>query len=155
VDRLARPVSQLDDKAQRELDAQLARLRCVPVPISDHEVEGYYTGLANSVLWPLFHYLIDRMPRDPQRDFDAYQAVNQRFADIVVEQYQPGDLVWVHDYQLMLVPAMIRARLPEARVGFFLHIPFPASEVFRLLPWREQLLHGVLGADVVGFHTHS
>ncbi len=68
---------------------------------------------------------------------------------------QPGDMIWVHDYQLMLVPALLRERLPDARIGFFLHVPFPSSEVFRILPWRQQILHGLLGADLVGFHTFS
>jgi trehalose 6-phosphate synthase/phosphatase len=85
--------------------------------------------------------------------WEAYEQVNARFADAVARQYRPGDRIWVHDYQLMLVPDMLRAKIPDARIGFFLHIPFPASEVFRTLPFRERLLRGLLGADLVGFHT--
>ncbi len=147
-------MDKLDDEQRAAVARELARLRAVPVPIDQEEIEGYYTGLANGVLWPLFHYLIDRIPYQ-QREWETYQAINQRFANAVAAEYQPGDLVWVHDYQLMLVPAMIRAQIPDARIGFFLHIPFPASEVFRLLPWREEILRGILGADVVGFHTFS
>jgi trehalose 6-phosphate synthase/phosphatase len=147
-------LSELDPEQWNTLERRLAEARTVPVHVSDDEFEGFYTGLSNGVLWPLFHYLVDRVPLQP-RDWEAYRAVNARFAEVVVQHYRPGDLIWVHDYQLALVPALIRARLPEAKIGFFLHIPFPASEVFRLFPWREQFLRGLLGADVVGFHTFS
>src|SRR5690606_15218682 len=85
----------------------------------------------------------------------AYERVNELFAEAIAERYRPGDVVWVHDYQLMLVPQMLRRRVPDARIGFFLHIPFPASEVFRTLPYRDRILEGLLGADLVGFHTAS
>ncbi|MFN7131304.1 MAG: bifunctional alpha,alpha-trehalose-phosphate synthase (UDP-forming)/trehalose-phosphatase, partial [Myxococcales bacterium] len=107
---------------------------------------------SNRVLWPLFHYLLDRVPPDA-RDWDMYRKVNERFADLVAAHYRPGDMIWVHDYQLALVPGMLRQRLPDARIGFFLHIPFPASDVFRILPWRDAVLEGLLGADLIGFHT--
>jgi trehalose 6-phosphate synthase/phosphatase len=132
------------------LDAQNLRL----VELTPCEVEGYYDGFSNAVLWPLFHYLLDRIPLQSQ-SWDVYRRVNQHFADAVIEEWQPGDLVWVHDYHLMLVPGLVRERCPEARIGFFLHIPFPAPEIFRILPWRRELLTGVLGADLVGFHTLS
>lgn len=147
-------LSQLAVEHRDAVERQLAELRVVPIELSSDELDGYYTGMANGVLWPLFHYLIDRMPYE-QRQWESYRAVNERFAEVVSKQYVQGDLIWVHDYQLALVPAMIRARLPDARIGFFLHIPFPAAEVFRLLPWREQILRGLLGADVIGFHTFS
>jgi trehalose 6-phosphate synthase/phosphatase len=94
------------------------------------------------------------MPRQ-ERDWDIYRKVNERFADLVVRHYQPGDTIWVHDYQLMLVPALLRARLPQARIGYFHHIPFPSSEIFRTLPRRADLVRGLLGADLIGFHTHT
>lgn len=134
---------------------RLRAMRAVPVTLNAAQVTGYYDGFSNGVLWPLFHYLIDTVELDAQRDWEAYVEVNRRFADAVVEQYRSGDRVWVHDYQLALVPQMIRERIPDARIGYFLHIPFPSSEVFRLLPWREQILRGLLGADLVGFHTAS
>ena len=135
-----------------ELERELEGRSLVPVHLTAQEVKLYYETFANGVVWPLFHYLLDRMPLDPA-GWDQYVKVNERFADAVVSVYRAGDLIWVHDYQLMLVPGMLRRRLPEARIGFFLHIPFPSAEVFRTLPWRVALLEGMLGADVVGFHT--
>ena len=144
----------LDAPTRAKLRSELEQQRLVPVDLSSDEVRRYYEGFSNGVLWPLFHYEINRLPLVVE-DWDVYEAVNQRFADAVVAQYRPGDLIWVHDYQLMRVPALIRSQLPDARVGFFLHIPFPASEVFRTLPHRDRLLAGLLGADLVGFHTAS
>ncbi len=141
-------------EAMEELDRQMAAERFVPVHLSADEVERYYHGFANRVLWPLFHYQVDRVPVDAA-DWEAYRQANQRFADAVFREYRSGDTIWVHDYQLMLVPGMLRERLPHARIGFFLHIPFPSSEVFRVLPWRRQILEGLLGADLVGFHTFA
>lgn len=138
--------------ARAEADRRLAELKLVPVPLSGDEITRYYEGYSNGVLWPLFHYAVARIP-PVVRDFDAYEAVNRRFADAVAERYQPGDRIWIHDYQLMLVPGLLRERIPEARIGFFLHIPFPSSEIFRVAPHREALLEGLLGADLVGFHT--
>ena len=106
------------------------------------------------MLWPLFHYLLERVPLDGH-GWDTYRTVNERFADAVAAEYRPGDTIWVHDYQLMLVPEMVRTRIPDSRIGFFLHIPFPSSELFRVLPWRRALLLGVLGSDLIGFHTHG
>jgi trehalose 6-phosphate synthase/phosphatase len=137
---------------QADLDRRLAEQRLVPVPLTADEVARYYEGYSNSVLWPAFHYAVARFPQQV-RDFEVYEAVNARFADAVTAHARPGDLIWVHDYQLMLVPEMLRERLPDARIGFFLHIPFPSSEIFRLLPQRERVLEGLLGADLVGFHT--
>ncbi|HYI15678.1 MAG TPA: bifunctional alpha,alpha-trehalose-phosphate synthase (UDP-forming)/trehalose-phosphatase [Thermomicrobiales bacterium] len=137
-----------------ELDTLLADAGVVPVGLSATEIEQYYEGFSNRVLWPLLHYLVDRVPVDAT-GWEAYRHVNQKFADAVAAVARPGDMIWVHDYQLMLVPALLRERLPDARIGFFLHVPFPSSEVFRILPWRQQILHGLLGADLVGFHTFS
>jgi trehalose 6-phosphate synthase/phosphatase len=148
-------VSQLSDEQRRSLDGHLRELRCAPVYLSAQEVSHYYDGFSNAVLWPLFHYLLDRIPPTSQ-EWDAYRSVNERFADAAAAEWrEPGDLVWVHDYQLVLVPQMLRTRLPSAKIGFFLHIPFPASEVVRILPWRAQVLEGMLGADLVGFHTYT
>jgi trehalose 6-phosphate synthase/phosphatase len=146
------PVESLSDRDRARVDARLAEERLVPVPLSPEEIARYYEGYSNEVLWPLFHYSLARLPQDV-RDFEVYEAVNARFAAAVAERYQPGDLVWIHDYQLMLVPAMVRERIPDARIGFFLHIPFPSSELFRILPQRESILEGLLGADLLGFHA--
>jgi trehalose 6-phosphate synthase/phosphatase len=145
---------ELSDEDRARLGARFDELRVVPVALSASEVERYYEGFCNGILWPLFHYLPGTLPLEFQ-GYDLYEAVNRRFADAVCERYQPGDVIWVHDYQLMLVPSMVRARLPEARIGYFLHIPFPSSELFRALPFRAQLLRGLLGADLIGFHTAS
>ena len=126
----------------------------VPVHLTGDQVDRYYHGFANRVLWPAFHYLIDRVPIDAT-GWDAYREVNEAFAEVVAREYRPGDTIWIHDYQLMLLPAMLRARLPDARIGFFLHIPFPSSEVFRILPWRREILGGLLGADLIGLHTFA
>ena len=144
----------LSPPAREEADRRLAEKRLVSIPLTSEEVARYYEGYSNAILWPLFHYSIARLP-DQMRDFEVYEAVNARFADAVASHVRPGDLVWVHDYHLMLVPGMLRQRVPDARIGFFLHIPFPSSEVFRLLPERERVLEGLLGADLVGFHTFT
>lgn len=142
----------LAEPLQAELDERLAAMRLVPVTLSADEAAHFYEAFSNGVLWPLFHYLVDQVPLHVQH-WDAYEAINERFAEIVAREYRSGDVIWVHDYQLMLVPALLRRRLPDACIGFFLHIPFPASDIFRSLPMREALLAGVLGADLIGFHT--
>jgi trehalose 6-phosphate synthase/phosphatase len=139
--------------AQRaQMDERLAALRLVPIHLSATDVRRFYHGFSNGVLWPLFHYSLDKIPIH-QNDWRTYRDVNARFADAVAARHQRGDLVWVHDYQLALVPALLRERIPDARIAFFLHIPFPSSEVFRVLPWRTEILRGMLGADLIGFHT--
>ncbi|MBX6364218.1 MAG: bifunctional alpha,alpha-trehalose-phosphate synthase (UDP-forming)/trehalose-phosphatase [Gemmatimonadetes bacterium] len=144
----------LDEHRRARLDLELARLGTVPVHLSAEEVAGFYDGFANGLLWPLFHYITGVLPLRLE-GWREYQEVNARFADAVARNYRPDDLVWVHDYQLMLVPGMLRRRLPEARIGFFLHIPFPSVELFATLPHREKLLEGLLGSDLVGFHTDA
>jgi trehalose 6-phosphate synthase/phosphatase len=131
---------------------KLSELRLEPVALSAAELERYYDGYCNGVIWPLFHYLPAELPLEI-RNFAEYRRINERFAETVVKHYREGDLIWVHDYQLMLVPELVRQRLPGARIGFFLHIPFPSSELFRTLPDRDAILRGLLGADLIGFHT--
>jgi trehalose 6-phosphate synthase/phosphatase len=142
----------LNPEQQAALDRELAAMRLVAVPLSADLVSRFYEGYSNGVLWPLFHYLLDQVPLQVSH-WDSYVEANQAFADVVAEHYRPGDLIWVHDYQLFLLPGLLRERLPAARIGFFLHIPFPSEELFRTLPSRDRLLEGVLGADLVGFHT--
>lgn len=137
---------------RKEALAALRAQRFVPIELSADEVEGYYNAVANGVLWPVCHYMVERLPLETP-DWNVYRAVNQRFADAIAAEWRPGDVIWVHDFHLMLLPRLLRERLPNARIGFFLHIPFPSSEVFRVLPWREELLRGLLGADLIGFHT--
>jgi trehalose 6-phosphate synthase/phosphatase len=128
--------------------------RCIAIDLPVDVSTRFYGGYANLSLWPVFHYFPSLLKFDA-KDWDAYVAANQLFCKAVVERYQPGDLVWVHDYHLMLLPQMLRAELPDAAIGFFLHIPFPSGEIFPVLPRREDLLQGLLGADLVAFQTHG
>jgi trehalose 6-phosphate synthase len=125
-------------------------LSLLPIEISGHEVESYYEGMSNATLWPLYHDLVAK-PEFHREWWDVYRAVNQRFAEAAAEQADRGAIVWVQDYQLQLVPAMLRKLRPDLRIGFFLHIPFPPTELFKQLPWRDHILRGLLGADLVGF----
>lgn len=127
-------------------------IRNHPLPLTEGEVEDYYYGFCNGTLWPLYHDAV-RPPEFHRHWWRPYVEVNRRFARAVAESWQPGDLVWVQDYHLQLVPGMVREACPEARIGFFLHIPFPAVELFAQIPWRGRILEGMLGADVVGFQT--
>ena len=137
-----------------------ARLRksfnAAPVFLTDREMEDFYLGFCNKTLWPLFHYFTSYVAYLPET-WEQYRKINERFADAVASVVAGGDYVWVHDYHLILLPALLRRRVPDAAIGFFLHIPFPSFEVFRLLPraWRRELLEGMLGADLVGFHTYE
>jgi trehalose 6-phosphate synthase/phosphatase len=128
----------------------------VPIFTDKDLYDKYYNGFSNSVLWPLFHYFTSLADYD-QSYFDAYVQVNQLFAEKIVPILEPGDQVWIHDYQLMILPHLLRQKRPETTIGFFLHIPFPSYEIFRLLPteWKKTLLHGVMGADLIGFHTYD
>ena len=130
----------------------LADMRLEPVDIPDSEYTDYYEGFSNGAIWPLFHYLLEYCEFDPAA-FADYRRVNERFAEKILEHAQDDDTIWIHDYQLMLVPSMLREKLPGARIGFFLHIPFPSVEILRVMPQREELLRGFLGADLIGVHT--
>ena len=123
-----------------------------PVALSTKEVEDYYEGFSNGTLWPLYHDVV-APPAFHRHWWQAYVKVNQRFAEATAEVAAQGATVWVQDYQLQLLPAMLRELRPDLRIGFFLHIPFPPTELFQQLPWRRQVVEGLLGADLVGFHT--
>jgi len=128
----------------------------LPVSIPAQVNDLYYGGFCNDLIWPLFHYFPSYAVFN-QDYFKAYEEANLKFCEELVKTIKPGDFIWIHDYQLMLLPEMIRKKMPEATIGFFLHIPFPSFELFRLLPrqWRESVIKGLLGADLVGFHTHD
>lgn len=142
------------EEARRGLDADLASQGLVPVHLSDEEVQGFYHDISNAVLWPAFHLQIDQIPFEIT-GWDEFVRANHRFAEVIAREYRAGDAIWIHDFQLCLVPTMLRELLPNASIGFFLHIPFPPSDVFRVLPWRAEILEGLLGADLVGFHAPS
>ena len=125
-----------------------------PVLLDKEEVETFYYGLANKCLWPLFHYFIE-ISTFSETHWETYVEVNKKFSQSVIDKIAPGDTVWIHDYQLMLCPKMIKDARPDVNIGFFLHIPFPSFEIFRTFPCREALLEGMLGADLIGFHTYD
>ncbi len=135
-----------------EVRALLAQQAMVGVGLGPAEHEAYYTRISNRCLWPLLHYFPERMRFDAA-DWQVYRDVNRRFADAVLEEVEPGDVVFVQDFHLTLVPALLREARPDLPIGFFLHIPFPSSEVYRIFARREEVLESLLGADVVGFHT--
>ncbi len=125
-------------------------MQLVPITLTACEVEEFYEGFSNASLWPLYHDLVAK-PEFHREWWDAYVRVNRRFAERAAMIASEGATVWVHDYQLQLVPQMLREMRPDLRIGFFLHIPFPPAELFQQLPWRRQILEGLLGADLVGF----
>jgi trehalose 6-phosphate synthase len=127
-------------------------LQLHPVRLSAQEVEEYYEGFSNATLWPLYHDVVAR-PVFHRRWWQAYVRVNQRFAEVVADVAAKNATVWIQDYQLQLLPAALRELRPDLRIGFFLHIPFPPTELFMQLPWRTRIVEGLLGADLVGFHT--
>ncbi|PIN22579.1 Alpha,alpha-trehalose-phosphate synthase (UDP-forming) [Handroanthus impetiginosus] len=150
-----------DEVGQRSLTKALAEKRCIPVFLDEETVHQYYNGYCNNILWPLFHYLglpqEDRLAttRSFQSQFAAYKKANQMFADVVNEHYRDGDVVWCHDYHLMFLPKCLKEYNNKMKVGWFLHTPFPSSEIHRTLPSRSELLRSVLAADLVGFHTYD
>ncbi|XP_048321027.2 alpha,alpha-trehalose-phosphate synthase [UDP-forming] 1 [Ziziphus jujuba] len=150
-----------DEIGQKALTKALAEQRCIPVFLDEEIVHQYYNGYCNNILWPLFHYLglpqEDRLAttRSFQSQFAAYKKANQMFADVVNEHYEDGDVVWCHDYHLMYLPKCLKKHNRSMKVGWFLHTPFPSSEIHRTLPSRSELLHSVLAADLVGFHTYD
>ncbi len=125
--------------------------RISPVQLDAAEIEHYLHGFSNRALWPLLHSL-SFLPSYDREDFQRYEEVNRRFAESVLRESQPDELIWIHDYHLMLVPSMIREQRPEARLAFFLHVPFPPFDLFRLLPWDREILRGLLACDLIGFH---
>ncbi|MEM7110587.1 MAG: bifunctional alpha,alpha-trehalose-phosphate synthase (UDP-forming)/trehalose-phosphatase, partial [Bacteroidota bacterium] len=141
-------------KQEKEATAKLKAENMKPVNLTEEEIELYYEGFSNETLWPTFHYF-NQNALYKKSYWQAYEKVNHKFCKEVVASADPDDTIWIHDYQLLLLPGLIREHLPEVSIGFFLHIPFPSFEVFRLLPWRRQLLDGVLGSDLIGFHTYD
>ena len=122
----------------------------IPVPLTEDEVDRYYEGMSNASLWPLYHDVVEK-PEYHRTWWDTYVQVNKRFAERAAAVAAENAIVWVHDYQLQLVPALLRQQRPDLTIGFFLHIPFPPYELFTQLPWRSAIVEGLLGADLVGF----
>ncbi|WP_339874461.1 bifunctional alpha,alpha-trehalose-phosphate synthase (UDP-forming)/trehalose-phosphatase [uncultured Algoriphagus sp.] len=149
------PGNTVDDAEQRaEIILELNELKMAPVFLSKEDVEEFYEGFSNETLWPAFHYFTQYMVYNPEH-WEAYVRVNQKFCDAILKKAGPDDTIWIHDYQLMLLPQMLREVLPNATIAFFQHIPFPSYEIIRMIPWRKELLTGVCGADLIGFHTYD
>jgi len=140
---------------EEEIKTKMLSENCYPVFLSQAEIENYYYGFSNKTLWPLFHYFLQYTIYDKNL-WTAYKKVNEIFYDTVIGLIKPEeDIIWIHDYHLMLLPKLIREKFPTTTIGFFLHIPFPSFEIFRLLPWRKEIMEGLIKADLIGFHTYS
>jgi trehalose 6-phosphate synthase/phosphatase len=149
------PGTVVENADQRtEIQEDLREHKMVPVFLSQKDVEEFYEGFSNETLWPAFHYFTQYMVYNSEH-WDTYYRVNEMFCKAIVENANPDDTIWVHDYQLMLLPKMLREALPDATIGFFQHIPFPSYEIIRMIPWRTAILEGVCGADLIGFHTYD
>jgi trehalose 6-phosphate synthase/phosphatase len=147
----------VEDKLKESLKSKMqSDFHAYPVFLSERSMDKFYYGFSNKTLWPLFHYFTSYVQYDEDYWIN-YKQVNQKFCDAIMEIARPDDIVWVHDYHLMLLPKLLRERSLKLRLGFFLHIPFPSFEVFRQLPskWRKEILEGLLGADLIGFHTYD
>lgn len=145
---------ELNQSIEEEVNLKIKKAKCKAVGLNEADVDDFYLGFSNRTLWPLFHYFLEYTEFE-KKHWEAYKRVNQKFADVVLETIEEGDTVWIHDYQLLLLPALIKEQKPDVTIGFFLHIPFPSYEIFRTFPWREELLKGMLGADLLGFHTYD
>ncbi len=143
-----------NDPQYEQLKQELAKERLVTVDLSQQQYDAYYNGASNNEIWPLFHYFPGAIESRPE-NWPAYKSANEAFAEAVLAIAAPGDQIWVHDYQLMLLPAILRQRNPDLAIAYFHHIPFPSSELFRILSTRNEILAGLLGADLIGFHTYD
>lgn len=141
-----------DDWEKEGIRGDLEKRKLAPVFLTPREIDLYYEGFSNKTIWPHFHYFTEYTTYNDEM-WDTYKQVNEKFFDEVAKHLRDDDMVWVHDYQLMLLPQLIREKFPNVSIGFFLHIPFPSYEVFRILPWSKEILTGLLGADQIGFHT--
>ncbi|MCK9245028.1 MAG: trehalose-6-phosphate synthase, partial [Candidatus Marinimicrobia bacterium] len=139
---------------EKQIVNKLRKLQMIPVFLSNQEIKKSYEGFCNVTIWPLFHYFLQYTEYHNDL-WEVYQQVNQKFFDCLKSIITDNDIIWIHDYHLMLLPGIIRQKMPNSSIGYFLHIPFPSYELFRTLPWRAEILHGLLGADLIGFHTYD
>jgi trehalose 6-phosphate synthase/phosphatase len=145
---------EIEEEDYRILSKELNQQNYKPISLSENEIDDFYLGLSNKCIWPLFHYFKQYVEFD-EAQWESYVEVNQKFSDAILEEIEAGDKVWIHDYQLLLVPEMVKSVRKDVTIGFFLHIPFPSFEIFRIFPKRDELLNGMLGADLIGFHTYD
>ncbi|HET6242980.1 MAG: bifunctional alpha,alpha-trehalose-phosphate synthase (UDP-forming)/trehalose-phosphatase [Bacteroidetes bacterium] len=143
-----------NDQIRKEINQKLEKDNIHPVFLSEKEILLYYEGFSNKTIWPLFHYFTEFAVYD-QKFWEVYQKVNLKFFNKIKSIIEPDDIIWVQDYHLMLLPALLKKEFPNIRIGFFLHIPFPSYELFRTLPWREEILDGLMSSDLIGFHTYE
>ncbi len=143
-----------EEEKQQQIVSDLKSENMHPVFLTKTEIKEFYEGFSNETLWPTFHYFSQYAIYDQQL-WETYVRVNQKYCEEVIKIANPDDTIWVHDYQLLLLPHMLRTMLPNSTIGFFQHIPFPSYEIFRLLPWRKEILQGMLGSDLIGFHTYD
>lgn len=144
----------LNNVLRKQVDKEIKKENCATVPLSQNDVDHFYLGFSNKTLWPLFHYFLEYTTYE-RENWESYKEVNQKFANVILKHASDGDTIWIHDYQLLLVPELVKKMRPNILIGFFLHIPFPSFEIFRTFPWREEILKGMLGADLVGFHIYD
>ncbi len=144
----------IGEKSIQEIITKLEKLNNYPVFLSQSQIQAYYNGFCNKTIWPLFHSFTQYAVYQNSL-WEEYNRVNKIFCQTILNTARPDDIIWVHDYQLMLLPKMLRQKRPDLTIGFFLHIPFPPQEIYRLLPWRDEILEGILGADLIGFHTYD
>jgi len=137
-----------------DVEKKLLSKNMYPIFLSKDDVKKYYEGFCNGTIWPLFHHFMQYTVYD-NTQWEAYKRINKIFCEKILEIVKPDDIIWIHDFHLMLLPGILREKLPDASIGFFLHIPFPSSEIFRTLPWRKEILSGILGSDLIGFHTYD
>ena len=148
------PGVDLDKPHQKMAELQLKEKNMAPIFLSKSDIKDFYEGFSNKTIWPLFHYFTE-FAQYKQNLWEAYKRVNISFSEEVIKYAKSDETIWIHDYQLLLLSSILREKLPRATIGFFLHIPFPSFEIFRLLPWRKQIIEGIMGADLVGFHTYD
>ena len=153
------PTDSLSEEKKAEilgkLDTDFDSLVIYP---KDFDFDGHYSHFCKTILWPMLHYQIPDSPKSKaylDHSWIYYVKINRLFAEKIVKNYKRGDIIWIHDYHLLLVPKLVREKLPDAQIGFFLHVAFPSSEVFRCLAFRQELLEGMLGADLIGFQTQE
>lgn len=144
----------VDESDQPQITVKLKEKNLYPVFLTKDDINNFYEGFSNETLWPIFHYMPSYAVYE-HLFWKSYLEVNRKFASAVLQLIEDGDTVWVHDYQLLMLPVFLRDAIPGLSIGFFNHIPFPSYEIFRLIPWRRELLHGILGADLIGFHTYD
>ena len=147
-------INEISENEKQDIDNKFRSENCIPIYLDQQIKYEFLEGFCENTIWPLFNYFTQFSRYNPTQ-WEAYKKVNQMFADVISKYVTEDDILWIHDYHLMLLPSLIREKLPNISIGYFQHIPFPSFEVFRLLPWRMELLEGILGADLIGFHTYD